>query len=149
MTFEGLALGSRIAYITWPEESLQPWLMALAYGCTYVFRLYLKLLLCFRLELGEPRCSSANTLHRTPIGQAIGLATHSLYSPDSETGLLLVGTMNAISAGLLTFASLVELLSEDFLSDASWRVLRGTSRVCACLLVFFGAFCMSLVGAWA
>jgi hypothetical protein len=88
-------------------------------------------------------------LFRTPIGQAIGLATHTLYSPDSEVGLLLVGTMNAISSGLLIFASLVELMSEDFLSDESWRVLRGRKRVFACLLVFMGAFCMSLVGAWA
>ncbi|KEF54167.1 uncharacterized protein A1O9_09962 [Exophiala aquamarina CBS 119918] len=118
-TFEGLALGSRIAGIDWPEGTWQPWLMALAYGCT------------------------------TPIGQAIGLATHSLYSPSSETGLLVVGTMNAISAGLLTFASLVELLSEDFLSDNSWNDLRGKNRVFASLLVFFGAFAMSLVGAWA
>ncbi|KAK0622062.1 Zinc/iron permease [Bombardia bombarda] len=118
-TFEGLALGSRIASIEWPKGSWQPWLMALAYGCT------------------------------TPIGQALGLATHSLYSPDSETGLILVGTMNAISSGLLTFASLVELLSEDFLSDESWRILRGRKRIYACLLVFAGAVFMSLVGAWA
>ncbi|KAL2834142.1 ZIP zinc transporter-domain-containing protein [Aspergillus pseudoustus] len=118
-TFEGLALGSRIACLNWPATASQPWLMSLAYGCT------------------------------TPIGQAIGIATHSLYSPDSEVGLLLVGTMNAISAGLLIFASLVELLSEDFLSDESWRVLRGRKRVFACVLVFGGAFCMSLVGAWA
>ncbi|EAW08982.1 putative plasma membrane zinc ion transporter [Aspergillus clavatus NRRL 1] len=118
-TFEGLALGSRIAALDWPESAMQPWLMSLAYGCT------------------------------TPIGQAIGLATHTLYSPDSEVGLLLVGTMNAISSGLLIFASLVELMSEDFLSDESWRVLRGRKRVIACVLVFAGAFCMSLVGAWA
>ncbi|BCS26875.1 uncharacterized protein APUU_51586S [Aspergillus puulaauensis] len=118
-TFEGLALGSRIASLPWSEKQLQPWLMSLAYGCT------------------------------TPIGQAIGLATHTLYSPDSEIGLLVVGIMNAISAGLLVFASLVELMSEDFLSDESWRILRGRRRVCACLLVFFGAFCMSIVGAWA
>ncbi|CBF75421.1 putative plasma membrane zinc ion transporter [Aspergillus nidulans FGSC A4] len=118
-TFEGLALGSRIASLEWPDKAIQPWLMSLAYGCT------------------------------TPIGQAIGIATHSLYSPDSEVGLLLVGTMNAISAGLLIFASLIELLSEDFLSDESWRVLRGRRRVIACALVFLGAFCMSLVGAWA
>lgn len=85
----------------------------------------------------------------TPIGQAIGLATHSLYSPTSETGLLLVGTMNAISAGLLTFASLVELLSEDFLSDHSWDVLRGKNRAFACVSVLAGAFAMSVVGAWA
>ena len=57
--------------------------------------------------------------------------------------------MNDISAGLLIYASLVELMSEDFLSDESWRVLRGKKRVIACVLVFMGAFCMSLVGAWA
>ncbi|KAK4131590.1 Zip-domain-containing protein [Trichocladium antarcticum] len=118
-TFEGLALGARIASIAWPKKTLQPWLMVLAYGCT------------------------------TPIGQAIGLATHTLYSPDSEFGLVLVGTMNAMSSGLLVFAALIELLAEDFLSDHSWGVLRGRRRVMACLLVFFGAVCMSLVGAWA
>ncbi|KAH9868728.1 hypothetical protein J1614_007800 [Plenodomus biglobosus] len=118
-TFEGLALGVRIADIQWRSRSPQPWLMALAYGCT------------------------------TPLGQALGIATHTLYSPDSEPGLLVVGIMNAISAGFLIFASLVELMSEDFLSDESWRVLRGRKRVVACLLVFGGAFLMSLVGAWA
>lgn len=57
--------------------------------------------------------------------------------------------MSAISAGFLVWASLVELLSEDFLSDESWRILRGKRRVWACVLVFLGAFSMSLVGAWA
>ncbi|KAH7020992.1 Zinc/iron permease [Microdochium trichocladiopsis] len=119
-TFEGLALGARIAAIDWPEKkSMQPWLMALAYGCT------------------------------TPLGQAIGLATRSAYSPDSEVGLILVGVMNSISSGLLIFASLVELLSEDLLSDESWKILQGKRRVCAFLLVIAGAFGMSLVGAWA
>lgn len=83
------------------------------------------------------------------MGQAIGLATHTLYSPDSKIGLIVVGVMNAVSAGLLTFASLVELLSEDFLSDESWRLLCGKRRVYACLLVLAGALMMSLVGAWA
>jgi hypothetical protein len=40
-------------------------------------------------------------------------------------------------------------MSEDFLADESWKVLHGKKRVFACLLVFFGAFLMSLVGAWA
>ncbi|KAK4178041.1 putative transporter [Triangularia setosa] len=118
-TFEGLALGARIASINWQKGMLQPWFMVLAYGCT------------------------------TPIGQAIGLATHMLYSPSSEFGLILVGTMNAISSGLLVFAALIELLAEDFLSDDSWATLRGRRRVAACVLVLFGAICMSLVGAWA
>ncbi|KAK5947419.1 hypothetical protein PMZ80_001569 [Knufia obscura] len=118
--FEGLALGSRIATVPWTKNrALQPWLMALAYGCT------------------------------TPIGQAIGIATSDLYDPDSTTGLLVVGIMNAVSAGLLTYTSLVDLLSEDFLSDESWKVLKGNRRMVAFSLVFLGAFLMSLIGAWA
>lgn len=33
-TFEGLALGSRIAVLQWKPRAAQPWLMALAYGLT-------------------------------------------------------------------------------------------------------------------
>ncbi|KAI2633122.1 Zinc/iron permease [Hypomontagnella submonticulosa] len=117
--FEGLALGARIADIDWPENKLQPVYMAIAFGCT------------------------------TPVGQAIGLGARSAYSPDSEVGLVLVGVMNAISAGLLVFASLVELLAEDLLTDESWLILRGKRRVYAFVLIFAGAACMSLVGAWA
>jgi hypothetical protein len=118
-TFEGLALGSRISVLVFPAGSLKPWLMALAYGTT------------------------------TPVGQAIGLAIHRLYDPASETGLLAVGVMNAISSGLLLFAGLVELLAEDFLSDGSLRVLRGRRRLQACGSVVCGALLMALVGAWA
>jgi zinc transporter 1/2/3 len=57
--------------------------------------------------------------------------------------------MNAISAGLLIYASLTELLVVDFLSDRSWRTLRGIKRVAACSWVVLGAIAMSLVGAWA
>jgi len=118
-TFEGLALGSRIAGLSFPKGSIKPWLMALAYGTT------------------------------TPIGQAIGLAIHRLYDPESEVGLLTVGVMNAVSSGLLLFAGLVELLAEDFLSDHSYESLRGKRRLHACGSVVAGAFLMALVGAWA
>lgn len=119
-TFEGLALGSRIAAI--PQlspSSLKPWLMAIAYGTT------------------------------TPLGQAIGLGVHGLYDPAGQTGLLMVGVMNAVSSGLLLFAGLVELLAEDFLSDRSYGVLTGRRRIEACVAVTAGAALMALVGAWA
>merc|ERR1711939_1009979 len=118
-TCEGLALGARIAHIPWGKGAKQPWLMAVAYGCT------------------------------TPLGQAIGLSVHRLYDPDSQVGLLVVGIFNALSAGLLCFSSLVELLSEDFLSDESWKILHGRRRAVAFALVFAGAFAMSLIGGWA
>ncbi|KAH9873428.1 hypothetical protein IAQ61_004051 [Plenodomus lingam] len=118
-TFEGFALGSRISAIRFPAGSPKPWLMALAYGMT------------------------------TPIGQAIGLAVHTLYDPASQAGLLTVGFMNAISSGLLLFAGLVELLAEDFLSDESYITLKGKRRLQACASVVGGALLMALVGAWA
>jgi zinc transporter 1/2/3 len=118
-TFEGLALGSRISALTFHPRSPQPWLMALAYGTT------------------------------TPLGQAIGLAIHSAYDPESQTGLLSVGIMNSLSSGLLLFAGLVELLAADFLSDESYVQLRGKKRRQACIAVVLGAGLMALVGAWA
>ncbi|MCJ1355733.1 MAG: hypothetical protein MMC33_005725 [Icmadophila ericetorum] len=119
-TFEGLALGSRIAAIpSLKPSSLKPWLMALAYGLT------------------------------TPIGQAIGLGVHGLYDPYGQTGLITVGITNAISSGLLLFAGLVQLLSEDFLSEHSYKSLRGRRRKEACGAVVVGAALMALVGAWA
>jgi zinc transporter 1/2/3 len=118
-TFEGLALGSRIGALTFAPHSPHPWLMALAYGTT------------------------------TPLGQAIGLAIHSAYDPASQTGLLSVGIMNAISTGLLMFAGLVELLAADFLSEESYEQMRGKRRWQACAAVVSGALLMALVGAWA
>ena len=121
-TFEGLALGSRISALIpalFAASSPKPWLMALAYGTT------------------------------TPIGQAIGLWMHELYDPYSKTGLLMVGITNAISSGLLLFAGLVQLLSEDFLSDRSYETLKGRRRIEACVSVACGGILMAIVGAFA
>jgi len=118
-SFEGLALGSRIAAIQFPKNSVRPWLMVLAYGLT------------------------------TPIGQAIGLIVHKMYDPQSMAGLLVVGFMNAISSGLLLYAGLVQLLAEDFLSEKSYKLLKGKKRLHAYLAVSVGALMMAVVGAFA
>ncbi|KAF2858346.1 Zip-domain-containing protein [Piedraia hortae CBS 480.64] len=118
-TFEGLALGSRIAAIAFDPSSFKPWVMCLMYGIT------------------------------TPIGQAIGIALQGMYDPASELGLLMVGVVNAISTGLLLYAGLVQLLAEDLLSERSYHDLQGVLRVKACGAVVGGCFLMALVGAWA
>lgn len=121
-TFEGFALGSRIAALIpdlFDATSPKPWLMALAYGAT------------------------------TPIGQAIGIWMHALYDPASKVGLLMVGITNAISSGLLLFAGLVQLVGEDFLSDKSYETLKGRRRIEACLAVGLGGLLMAIVGAFA
>ena len=121
-TFEGFALGARIANLIpalFDARSPKPWLMCLAYGAT------------------------------TPIGQIIGLILHRMYDPNSEAGLLSVGITNAISSGLLLFAGLVQLVSEDFLADASYKTLKGKRRIEANLAVGCGGLLMAFVGAFA
>lgn len=119
-TFEGLALGSRIAAISsFGPGSFKPWAMSVMYGIT------------------------------TPIGQAIGLGVHGLYDPEGKVGLLMVGSVNAVSAGLLLYAGLVQLLAEDFLSETSYEELKGKRRLHACLSVVGGSMLMALVGVWA
>jgi solute carrier family 39 (zinc transporter), member 1/2/3 len=118
-SFEGLALGTRIAAIQFSRKSYQPYLMVLAFGTT------------------------------TPIGQAIGLFIHRFYDPMSQTGLLMVGFMNAISSGLLLFAGLVQLLAQDFLSKESYKTLHGSKRMQAYFSVLGGAGMMAAVGAFA
>lgn len=121
-TFEGFALGSRIAALIpalFGPSSPKPWLMALAYGAT------------------------------TPVGQALGILLQGLYDPASKVGLLMVGITNAISSGLLLFAGLVQLIAEDFLSERSYESLKGRRRIEACLAVGLGGLLMAIVGAFA
>ncbi|RFU73702.1 zip family zinc transporter [Trichoderma arundinaceum] len=118
-SFEGMALGSRIAAIQFPKGSIRPWLMVIAYGTT------------------------------TPIGQAIGLVLQKKWDPSSATGLVVVGITNAISSGLLLYAGLVQLLAEDFLTEKSYRILKGKKRVQAYFSVVAGAALMAAVGAFA
>ncbi|KAK5084215.1 hypothetical protein LTR05_005291 [Lithohypha guttulata] len=121
-TFEGFALGARIANLIpalFDARSPKPWIMCFAYGTT------------------------------TPIGQILGLVLHRLYDPNSEAGLLTVGITNAISSGLLLFAGLVQLVAEDFLTDSSYKALKGKRRIEANLAVACGGLLMAIVGAFA
>ena len=113
-TFEELVPGALIAAFDRPVNALQTWLTSLTYRCTYAL---IKFLYWFWQD-------NANCASRTPASHGIGLATQKLYSLDSGRGLLLVSILNTISENFLIFTLLIELMSEEFLGDESWRVLR-------------------------
>jgi solute carrier family 39 (zinc transporter), member 1/2/3 len=117
--FEGLGLGSRIAEVPYPKGTIRPWLLVVAFGTT------------------------------APIGQAIGLITRNSYDPNSAFGLIIVGTFNAISSGLLIYAALVDLLQEDFLSEEANKTLTTKKKITGFIYVLMGAAGMSIVGAFA
>ncbi|PSS30990.1 hypothetical protein PHLCEN_2v2478 [Hermanssonia centrifuga] len=78
-TFEGLGVGSRLAYMELPRRYNHiPMLGALLYGIT------------------------------TPIGIAVGLGIRSTYNPGSTTASIVSGVLDAFSAGILIYTGLVE-----------------------------------------
>ncbi|CAG8761181.1 45120_t:CDS:2, partial [Gigaspora margarita] len=113
--FEGLGLGSRIAELKFPPNSIKPWLMSLAYGTT------------------------------TPIGILIGLLIRNSYNPNSDTALIVQGVFDSISAGILLFAALVELIANDFIYDLDFQKIPKTDQIGAFVCLIVGAGIMSAI----
>ncbi|CAL4926575.1 unnamed protein product [Urochloa decumbens] len=83
----------------------------------------------------------------TPFGIALGLALTRVYSDSSPTALIVVGLLNAASAGLLHYMALVDLLAADFMGPK----LQGSVRlqIVSFLAVLLGAGGMSVMAKWA
>ena len=117
-SFEGLGIGARMSAIPFPKGSWLPWFLCAAYGLT------------------------------TPIAIAIGLGVRTTYNPNSFTANVVSGVLDSISAGILIYTGLVELLARDFLFDPlrTKDNKRLTFMICCVLL---GAGIMALLGKWA
>ncbi|WVZ60033.1 hypothetical protein U9M48_010105 [Paspalum notatum var. saurae] len=83
----------------------------------------------------------------TPFGIALGLALTKVYSDSSPTALIVVGLLNAASAGLLHYMALVDLLAADFMGPK----LQGSVRLqlVSFMAVLLGAGGMSVMAKWA
>ncbi|XP_062009132.1 zinc transporter 1-like [Rosa rugosa] len=83
----------------------------------------------------------------TPVGIAIGIGISSNYKENSPSALILEGTFNAASAGILIYMALVDLLAADFMNPKMQKNVKLQIGANASLL--FGAGCMSLLAKWA
>lgn len=84
--FEGLGLGVRLASLPWPRSRRwMPYLLAIAYGLS------------------------------TPIAIAVGLVVRESYQPGSQTNLIINGIFDSISASILIYTGLVELMAHEFM----------------------------------
>ncbi|MCJ1421289.1 hypothetical protein MMC32_007651 [Xylographa parallela] len=107
-TFEGLGLGSRLAATPWPKSrSNTPYWMGLAYAFS------------------------------TPVALAVGLGVRNSYAPGSQTALIVNGVFDSISAGILIYTGLVELMAHEFMFSEVMRKAR--LRV---VLSAFGVMCL-------
>ncbi|KAJ7905981.1 ZIP-like iron-zinc transporter [Mycena leptocephala] len=119
-TFEGLGLGSRLAFIALPPRfAYVPVLAAIIYGLS------------------------------TPVGIAVGLALRGGYDPGSPTASIVSGVLDALSAGILIYTGLVELLAHEFLFNK--EMMRSSNGRLAYALgtMLLGCGVMALLGKWA
>ncbi|EPS73311.1 hypothetical protein M569_01444, partial [Genlisea aurea] len=84
----------------------------------------------------------------TPLGIAVGIGISSVYEGGSPRGAVIEGVLDSISAGILVYMALVDLIGADFLSR---RMSCSNVRVqAACYFaLLFGALLMSSLAAWA
>ena len=116
--FEGLGIGARMSAIPFPRGSWLPWVLCAAYGLT------------------------------TPIAIAIGLGLRTTYDPNPFTANVVSGVLDSMSAGILIYTGLVELLARDFLFNPL-RTRDGKRLAFMMGTTFLGAGIMALLGKWA
>ncbi|KAL0262468.1 low-affinity Zn(2+) transporter zrt2 [Diplodia seriata] len=119
-TFEGLGLGSRLSAVPWPNSKRwTPYLLAIAFGIS------------------------------TPIAIAIGLGVRSSFAPEGATSLIANGVFDAISAGILIYTGLVELMAHEFMFSPTMSKAPIKTVLSAFVLMCLGAALMALLGKWA
>ncbi|CAA9965243.1 hypothetical protein CFE70_009050 [Pyrenophora teres f. teres 0-1] len=118
--FEGLGLGARLAMVPWPKSKRwTPYLLAFGYGLS------------------------------TPIAIAIGLGARQSFAPGSRTTLLSNGIFDSISAGILIYTGLVELMAHEFMFSPYMQNGPVSRTLKAFALMTLGAGLMALLGFWA
>nr|XP_043613084.1 zinc transporter 4, chloroplastic-like [Erigeron canadensis] len=82
-----------------------------------------------------------------PIGVGIGTGISKFYNPNSPRALIVEGILDSISAGILVYMALVDLIAADFLS----KRMRCNTRlqVVSYIALFLGAGLMASLAAWA
>ncbi|KAL6865187.1 hypothetical protein ACP4OV_016338 [Aristida adscensionis] len=83
----------------------------------------------------------------TPAGIAAGAGLASFYNPNSPRALVIEGILDSVSAGILIYMSLVDLIAADFLGGKMTGSLR--QQVMAYIALFLGALSMSSLAIWA
>ncbi|GIZ39431.1 hypothetical protein CKM354_000281400 [Cercospora kikuchii] len=119
-TFEGLALGSRLGSINWPQSKrFTPYLLGLGYAVS------------------------------TPIAIAIGLGVRASLNPNSQSFLIVNGVFDSISAGILIYTGLVELMAHEFMFSSYMQKapIRLVLSAIGCMVL--GALLMAILGKWA
>ncbi|KAF9404267.1 hypothetical protein BGZ94_004266 [Podila epigama] len=118
--FEGIALGGRIASLTFRREGAwSPWLLSAAFAMS------------------------------TPLGIGLGIGLHQSYDGGSVTALVVQGILDSLSAGILLYTALVQLMSCELNANKAFRASSTLHQASRFLALWCGAAAMAVIGKWA
>ncbi|XP_006461790.1 hypothetical protein AGABI2DRAFT_118644 [Agaricus bisporus var. bisporus H97] len=85
----------------------------------------------------------------TPVGIAAGLGVRTTYNPGTAKASIVSGVLDSLSAGILIYTGLVELLAHEILLNK--EMMEGSKgQLAYCIIVMlFGTGIMALLGRWA
>ncbi|XP_030474761.1 zinc transporter 8-like [Syzygium oleosum] len=83
----------------------------------------------------------------TPVGIGVGMGMSSMYQEGKPSALVVEGSLNSASAGILTYMALVDLIAADYMNPIMLHNLK--LQMGANLSLLLGSASMSLLATWA
>lgn len=84
----------------------------------------------------------------TPIGMAIGIGVLNQFNGNDASTIIAIGTLDALSAGILIYVGLVEMLAHDWMHGELARAPM-KQVIPAAISLMAGLVLMSVLGKWA
>lgn len=85
----------------------------------------------------------------TSIGIAIGILIRSGYSSTSSVSLTVQGVFDSISAGILIYTGLVDLVGRELSIDSDFGKKPWSIRILYLIALYLGVASMAVIGVWA
>ncbi|KAK3365441.1 hypothetical protein B0H63DRAFT_387792 [Podospora didyma] len=85
----------------------------------------------------------------TPIGMAIGIGVLHQFNGNDPSTIIAIGTLDALSAGILVWVGVVEMWSHDWMNGGEMATASPIRTVLGLLGLVVGMALMSLLGKWA
>jgi zinc transporter 1/2/3 len=84
----------------------------------------------------------------TPIGMAIGIGVLKKFNGNNPSTIVAIGTLDAISAGILAWVGIVEMLARDWMHGKLLNASLPKTGI-ALISLIAGMVLMSVLGKWA
>ncbi|KAL6352417.1 hypothetical protein LRP88_14184 [Fusarium phalaenopsidis] len=144
--FEGIALGTRIAAAGYGQTPLAHFH---SHGHSHSPAPAVDRTGTSTVSLTKKLILGAGFALVTPIGMAIGIGVLNVFNGNNPSTLIALGTLDALSAGILVWVGLVEMWAQDWMWGGELTEAGPVTTTLALLGLVCGMVLMSLLGKWA